>query len=136
MLIQVSGKGFELGSDLRNEVEERLETALNKFGARIRRVNVFLADENGPKNGIDKNMRAVINVRRLPRLLWKRKGIYGTRCWIVPSIAPSIPSDVRWTGYVQGQVEQVWLEISAKELKHEMPDLREYRSPDVGAQGY
>ncbi len=74
MLIQVSGKGFELSSDLRYEIEERMETALKKFGARIRRVNVFLADENGPKHGVDKTIRAVINVRRLPSIVVEEKG--------------------------------------------------------------
>ncbi len=74
MLIQVSGKGFELSSELRAEVKERMETALQRFSSRIGRVNVFLADQNGPKNGIDKSLRVIIDLERLPLIVVEEKG--------------------------------------------------------------
>jgi len=74
MLIQVSGKGFELSPELRDDVEEKMKTALERFRTRIGRVNVFLADENGPKNGVDKSLRAIIDIERLPLIVVEEKG--------------------------------------------------------------
>jgi putative sigma-54 modulation protein len=74
MLVQVSGKGFKLGNEFREHVEEKLVTALGRFGSRIARVNVFLADENGPKHGIDKSLRLVINVERMPLIVVEERG--------------------------------------------------------------
>lgn len=74
MLIHVSGKGFELNAVLRTEVEEKIESALERFASRIGRVNVFLADENGPKNGIDKSIRVIIDLERLPLIIVEEKG--------------------------------------------------------------
>ena len=74
MLIQVSGKGFELSSELRAEVEERMETTLQRFSSRTGRVNVFLADQNGPKNGIDNSLRVIIDLERLPLIVVEEKG--------------------------------------------------------------
>ena len=74
MLVQVSGKGFEPSSELRDHVEERISTALDRFTGRIARVNVFLADENGPKNGLDKSIRLVIDIERLPLIVLEERG--------------------------------------------------------------
>jgi putative sigma-54 modulation protein len=74
MFVQVSGKGFELSSELRDHVEERISTALDRFTGRISKVNVFLADENGPKNGLDKSLRLVINIERLPLIVVEERG--------------------------------------------------------------
>lgn len=74
MLIQVSGKGFDLSSELRSEVEEKIESALEHFCSRIGRVNVFLADVNGPKKGIDKSLRIIIDLDRLPLIVLEEKG--------------------------------------------------------------
>lgn len=74
MLIQVCAKGFELSPELRDTVEERIETALERFSLRIGRVNVFLADENGPKKGIDKSLRVIIDLERLPLIVVEEKG--------------------------------------------------------------
>lgn len=74
MLVQVSGKGFEPSSELRDHMEERLSTTLDRFTERIARVNVFLADENGPKNGLDKSIRLVIDIERLPLIVVEERG--------------------------------------------------------------
>lgn len=74
MLIQVSVKGFDLSSELRSEVEEKIESALEHFCSRIGRVNVFLADVNGPKKGIDKSLRIIIDLDRLPLIVLEEKG--------------------------------------------------------------
>lgn len=74
MLVQISGKGFEPSSELRDHVEERVSTALDRFIKRIARVNVFLADENGPKNGRDKSLRLIIDIERLPLIVVEERG--------------------------------------------------------------
>ena len=74
MLVQISAKGFEPGTELRDHVEERILTALDRFADRVARVNVFLADENGPKNGLDKSLRLVIDIERLPLIVVEERG--------------------------------------------------------------
>ena len=74
MLVQISGKGFEMCSELRDHVKERITNALDRFTGRIARVNVFLADENGPKQGLDKSLRLVINIDRLPLIVVEERG--------------------------------------------------------------
>jgi ribosome-associated translation inhibitor RaiA len=74
MKIQVSGKGFELAQDLRNDVEEKVGMGLDRFTERIRRVNVFLEDVNGPKRGFDKSLRMIVDIDRLPLIVVEEKG--------------------------------------------------------------
>jgi ribosome-associated translation inhibitor RaiA len=74
MLIYVSGKGFDLSQDLRDEVTSKFEAALDKFSDRIAKVKIFLEDENGPKKGRDKSLLAVIDVERLPMIAVEEKG--------------------------------------------------------------
>jgi putative sigma-54 modulation protein len=74
MLIQVSGKGLELNPEFRDYVEDRIGSALDRFSTRIGRVNVFLEDVNGPKSGIDKSIRVVIDIARIPLIVVEEKG--------------------------------------------------------------
>lgn len=48
--------------ELTSHVERRLRFALTRFSGRIGRVNVFLADQNGPRGGIDKTCRIVVRL--------------------------------------------------------------------------
>jgi ribosome-associated translation inhibitor RaiA len=74
MLIQVSAKGFELTDLLRADIEARVESSLERFRSRIGRVHVFVADVNGPKNGIDKSLRIIIDIERLPLIVVEEQG--------------------------------------------------------------
>lgn len=74
MLVQVNGRGFELSTELRNYVEEKLASALVRFSPRIASAKAFLADENGPKQGLDKSLRLVIDVDRLPLIVVEELG--------------------------------------------------------------
>lgn len=74
MLVQISGKGFELCSELRQYVEERVSTSLDRFVEGIARVNVFLSDENGPKQGLDKSIRLVVDIEKLPLIVVQEQG--------------------------------------------------------------
>ena len=49
--------------ELAAHIERRLRFALSKFSSRIRRVGVFLADQNGPRGGIDKTCRIIVQMR-------------------------------------------------------------------------
>ena len=53
MRLDIRLKNVELSSSLRTWIERRLRFALSRFGPRIRRVRLGLADMNGPKGGID-----------------------------------------------------------------------------------
>lgn len=66
MLVQIYGSGMAPSQELRDDVEQRIDFALERFRSRIGRVNVFLRDLNGPKNGLDKSCRVVIDIERLP----------------------------------------------------------------------
>jgi ribosome-associated translation inhibitor RaiA len=74
MLIQVRGTGLMLSTAHRNSVVEKIEAALERFCNRITKVDVFMADVNGPKNGVDKTLRIVIQVSRLPLIVVQEKG--------------------------------------------------------------
>lgn len=74
MLILVHGNGFELGQELRNDVQEKLELAFSRFDTQIGKVNVYLADLNGPKKGVDKSIRLVIDIERHPVIVVEEKG--------------------------------------------------------------
>lgn len=74
MLVQVHGNGFELGRELRKGVHEKIAMALGRFELQIGKVNVYLADLNGPKKGVDKSIRLVISVDRHPLIVVEEKG--------------------------------------------------------------
>jgi putative sigma-54 modulation protein len=52
----------KVAADLASHVERRLRFALARFSGRIRRANVFLADQNGPRGGVDKTCRIVVRL--------------------------------------------------------------------------
>jgi putative sigma-54 modulation protein len=74
MLILVHGNGFSLERELRDDVAEKIETSFTRFSSRIGKVHAFLADLNGPKKGIDKSIRLVIDVEREPVIVIEEKG--------------------------------------------------------------
>jgi putative sigma-54 modulation protein len=78
MLILVLGNGFALDRELREMVLEKIEASFGRFSSRIGRVNAYLADLNGPKKGIDKSIRLVIDVEREPVIVIEEKGEYWT----------------------------------------------------------
>jgi len=57
MNVQMRGQGTQVSEALRTHVERCLGFALGRFGNRIDRVNVWLADVNGPRGGVDKRCR-------------------------------------------------------------------------------
>jgi putative sigma-54 modulation protein len=55
--------GGKPAPELTAHIERRLRFALTRFSGRIGRVNVFLADQNGPRGGVDKTCRIVVRLR-------------------------------------------------------------------------
>lgn len=60
MRVSVRGNRIKVGPDLREEVERRVYFALGRFADVIRKVEVSVADVNGPRGGIDKSSRIVV----------------------------------------------------------------------------
>lgn len=60
MEFEVRGRNLFLSEPLVFLVERRLGSALGRFASEIRRVDVKLADLNGPRGGIDKQCRVEV----------------------------------------------------------------------------
>ena len=69
MTIFIYASGIAMTEDCRSLVESRLAAAVEHFESRVNRINVFFADTNGRKGGIDKTCRVVIHLRRQPALV-------------------------------------------------------------------
>lgn len=65
MRLEIRCQGLELDHLEQAYIERRLQFALSRFALRIRRVTVFVADQNGPKGGLDKRCRLVVNLMRM-----------------------------------------------------------------------
>jgi hypothetical protein len=63
MVWTIKTRGGKPAPELAAHVERRLRFALTRFSGRIGRVSVFLADQNGPRGGIDKTCRIVVRLR-------------------------------------------------------------------------
>lgn len=62
MWLDIAGLGSEVGGVVRERVERRLGFALARFGDRVGRVAVRLADVNGLRGGVDKRCRIVADI--------------------------------------------------------------------------
>jgi len=54
MQIDIQARGFTLTEGLRTQAERRVRFALGSTSGRVRSVVMRLADENGPRGGVDK----------------------------------------------------------------------------------
>lgn len=62
MRINIVQQGVELGPDMKDHVERRIQFALSRFATRIREVGVRLADVNGNRGGIDQHCRIIVQL--------------------------------------------------------------------------
>jgi ribosome-associated translation inhibitor RaiA len=62
---ELHAKGIVIEPTLRDHIERRLMFALSRFGSRISKAEVYLADDNGPKGGVDKACQVVVRLRGL-----------------------------------------------------------------------
>lgn len=66
MHIEIQARGFHLTEGLRARAERRVRFALGSLGGRVRHVIVRLADENGPRGGVDKRCTIRANLPGTP----------------------------------------------------------------------
>lgn len=125
MLILVHGSGFPLARELRDVVEEKIESSFARFSRRIGKVNAYLADLNGPKKGVDKSIRLVVDVEREPVIVIEEKG----EDWLVllESIADrasqSLAKQIKRSRSHKDRLRRDWdentLELEGEEMKVE-----------------
>jgi ribosome-associated translation inhibitor RaiA len=62
MQIDIQARGFRLTDELRTRAERRVRFAFGSASGRVRSVAMRLADENGPRGGLDKRctIRAIL----------------------------------------------------------------------------
>lgn len=68
-MITIRQIGVELTAEFREAFEIRLQHSLRCLGRRLQKVNAFISDLNGPKGGIDKHCRVVVQLKRQPSLV-------------------------------------------------------------------
>lgn len=59
----------EVKPSLREHIDRRLTFALSRFSARLGKVDVFLADQNGPKGGLDKSALIAVRIRGMGEVM-------------------------------------------------------------------
>ena len=64
MRFEIRGQNIRLSDALRTHAERSVRLALGRFGARVSRVTVRVADLNGPRGGDDKRCRIAVAVQR------------------------------------------------------------------------
>jgi len=74
MYILLRTKGLRPTQHLLEHVHRRLAFALARFGTRISAVRVLLADENGPRGGVDKRCRVVVDLPHRGRVRIEESG--------------------------------------------------------------
>jgi hypothetical protein len=62
MQIEFHADGQLLSASLREYAESSLRAAFRRFARRVRKVKVYLWDVNGPRGGIDKGVRLVVEL--------------------------------------------------------------------------
>jgi hypothetical protein len=60
MLVAVRDHGVVLSADGRGYAIDRVSHSLAAVAAHVRRVTVYLSDENGPRGGVDKRCRVSV----------------------------------------------------------------------------
>lgn len=63
MLWNLHTNDVELNAELKEHLERRLLFALTRFAPKIRNVDVYLTDHNGPRGGIGKSCHIVVRLR-------------------------------------------------------------------------
>jgi ribosome-associated translation inhibitor RaiA len=62
MRLEIRRRGVEVTEELRDHLKERLRLALGRFARRMTSVRVYLRDVNGPRGGVDKTCRIVVEL--------------------------------------------------------------------------
>jgi ribosomal subunit interface protein len=63
MELEIRGQNIRVGDRLHEQVERQMNFALGQFESWISGVTVHLEDINGPKGGVDKQCRVLVNLK-------------------------------------------------------------------------
>lgn len=63
MEIEIHSQNHHVNEEIEKEVYRRMDFALEQFDSWITHVQVHLEDVNGPKKGIDKQCRILVNLK-------------------------------------------------------------------------
>lgn len=63
MDIRFNDKQGLLGSFAIDQTNAKIETAFSKFGDHVKSVEIYLEDVNGPKGGVDKLCRIIVDLK-------------------------------------------------------------------------
>lgn len=69
MRLEIRQRGMNITEELRVHVWDRLQLALGRFARAIDRVWVYLRDVNGPRGGLSKKCRIVVELPRRGRVI-------------------------------------------------------------------
>jgi ribosome-associated translation inhibitor RaiA len=69
MRVEIRRRGMKVTEELRVHLRERLRLALGRFARSIDLVRVYLRDVNGPRGGLSKKCRVVVELPRRGRVV-------------------------------------------------------------------
>lgn len=75
MRIEIRTHGVSLTPDQEAVLERRLRFALGRFAGHIGRVRVWVADENGPRGGVDHRSLLEVELRQGPKVHAEAQGV-------------------------------------------------------------
>lgn len=75
MQMTIASRHTDLTHAIREHVRERLIAALDQHASRIKRVEVTLEDENGPRGGVDQVCRVAVLLTNGTTLHHVRRGL-------------------------------------------------------------
>lgn len=71
MLISITDRSDLLDESLQELAERRIRFALSRFDSRVSRIELVVADENGPRGGVDKFCRLTVRLKRAREVVIK-----------------------------------------------------------------
>jgi ribosome-associated translation inhibitor RaiA len=74
MELFVRTRNIELTDALREQIERRLDFALDRFRGHVQDTLVYLLDLNGPKGGVDKLAQITVRVSRIGEMAVRETG--------------------------------------------------------------
>lgn len=74
MELSIRTRNLELTDALREQIERRLDFALDRFRDHVQDALVYLMDLNGPKGGVDKLAQITVRVSRIGEMAVRETG--------------------------------------------------------------
>jgi putative sigma-54 modulation protein len=63
MQLAIHGQHLRLDSQIQEHIERQMDFALGQFDSWISGIDVYLEDVNGPRGGVDKRCRILVNIK-------------------------------------------------------------------------